>query len=938
MLISESTSSSRVKNARTGIKIAFKQQKIEEFAWRLDRFRSALTLASVLALRTSAESNHVEVLTRLRELQDDHMTDRAIYRKNMQILVDFAESQSVADLNKVHATVQRCLNDLSSEEKRLPLNRERSILAWLNFRQISDRYEEIPTAYQDTFRWIFEKPSTKNNWDDFTHHLNANVSKPFFINGKAGSGKSTLMKYIVDNARTKRALTSWTRLSRNGSQLVLAKFFFWNLGTPMQKSTPGLLRALLATVLQAHPSLIPAVLPDIYQNWKPGMEEPTYTELKRAWKILIDRSKSFLRLAIFIDGLDEFEGDHTDFAKFVLSLVSPNVKVIVSSRPINASLNAFGGCPSLRLQDLTKKDMELFVQGNLSSHNVMAQLMTHDPDATNDIVTEIKEKADGVFLWVKLVVTLLIEGLEAGDSVQELWTKLRSMPRDLRALYRRMLSKISSEYQVQAAIMFQLLQIWVSITGEPMTTLILHYATQAPAMNLQQSIGPHKPETLAWFHQQISARVRSRCCGLLEIRQYEGTLLTVLDLETFSLTKVEYLHRTVAEFLASEDVSVELQEMSSSSFDAFESLVAACLSVIKISGSLPYHSTIHYHLADFIKLYQAASSRSQASLNKYVQAVDEVMTTYQKKPYDGQKLVLKDAGHWSLHIRKDQYSASDYIGPGVASTQIQLIDWGKNPSDEAKRREMQKLYKKTDVCTFAALNGFTSYLKSVDPDNVDWAYRLLPWALESWPWMREPEQTVAQHDRRDLLLFLLDKASKPDQLGRYQENFEIAQRYAEGISTRSAPREHRIDRSLLLACFLVKAQHQESLLQTLDQSMVSDIIEDLQVDQDPQTLHIAHELVEIQRRMVDAEDAQPTALHYQPSSPASVAIAKRKRPRSLRDLISRVQSIFVPPPKNSRAYGRLHRPRSSSESLEPQRHVRPASRNIPRDSLEMYHS
>ena len=54
----------------------------------------------------------------------------------------------------------------------------------------------------------------------------------FWVSGKAGSGKSTLMKYLKSDPDTESNLWAWA----NGPKLVTASYFFWNAGTDMQKS------------------------------------------------------------------------------------------------------------------------------------------------------------------------------------------------------------------------------------------------------------------------------------------------------------------------------------------------------------------------------------------------------------------------------------------------------------------------------------------------------------------------------------------------------------------------------------------------------------------------------------------------------------------------------------------------------------------------------
>ena len=122
-----------------------------------------------------------------------------------------------------------------------------------------------------------------------------------------------------------------------------------------------MLRSLLHHILAQYRDLVPAVFPTLYaDDGKPlsDDEPPSYVELKGAFERLKIRSATFLRICIFIDGIDEFEGDHRDMSMFLRSIASPSIKVVVSSRPVNGCLNAFKDCPTLKLQDLTRNDMK----------------------------------------------------------------------------------------------------------------------------------------------------------------------------------------------------------------------------------------------------------------------------------------------------------------------------------------------------------------------------------------------------------------------------------------------------------------------------------------------------------------------------------------------------------------------------------------------------
>ena len=65
----------------------------------------------------------------------------------------------------------------------------------------------------------------------------------------------------------------------------------------------------------------------------------------------------------FVDSLDEFSGNYRDGISFLSKLVTfPNIKVLVSSQPIDICADAFSSRPKFALQDLAKKDIGRYVK------------------------------------------------------------------------------------------------------------------------------------------------------------------------------------------------------------------------------------------------------------------------------------------------------------------------------------------------------------------------------------------------------------------------------------------------------------------------------------------------------------------------------------------------------------------------------------------------
>jgi len=113
-------------------------------------------------------------------------------------------------------------NEANSYAKTL-LQEEREILNSLKFPVMLDREEDISIAEKKTFDWIFEDPKPEDlPWANFRAWLRED-DPLYWITGKAGSGKSTLMKYIFCDPRTRRSISRW---ATSAQPLVIAGFFF----------------------------------------------------------------------------------------------------------------------------------------------------------------------------------------------------------------------------------------------------------------------------------------------------------------------------------------------------------------------------------------------------------------------------------------------------------------------------------------------------------------------------------------------------------------------------------------------------------------------------------------------------------------------------------------------------------------------------------------
>lgn len=459
----------------------------------------------------------------------------------------------------------------------------------LRFTDIADRYEHIEEAHRRTFEWIFsengcpqpsENQPTSGNYghvpipfhSNFVEWLHGSESL-YWLTGKPGSGKSTLMKYVYNDQRTLSHLEKW----RGDDTLITAGFFLWNSGTVMQMSNMGLLRALLYQALKDSPHDVSRVLPErcrYLELFGADTRSWSLSELKKAFEILVSATST--KFFFVIDGLDEFDGDCKELAAWICGASTrPNVKLCVASRPWLVFEEAFSAIPFLRVEDLTSSDIKKFTIDKLQAHEIFRKLQELDPGNAQKLVTEVQEKASGVFLWVRLVVMSLLEGLRDGDTMTHLREKLRELPPDLENLFRKILDQLEPPHLREAS---RILRVALATSDEPISLLAISFVDQ----NIQEAFSSDiqtegDPVDITFRAELARRRLSSRCKGLLEAPTFHADGAD---------TKVKFLHRTVRDFIQRDNIEVTIHGVEKD-FDPYEAICTCQILNLKTRGLDP---------------------------------------------------------------------------------------------------------------------------------------------------------------------------------------------------------------------------------------------------------------------------------------------------------------------------------------------------------------
>ncbi|KAI1407519.1 hypothetical protein F5Y13DRAFT_205965 [Hypoxylon sp. FL1857] len=609
---------SKQKALETVIRGMWDAEEIEMMEKQLNGIRNEIQLRLLIDIRRLIQESHSDeyhhMVLALERTAHSLMDSKKDSGTVMELLSQI--NGSIKDLqqsiNATPAADERSTGlareGLTKEQfMRVQRKAEDYILGWLWYPSIHDRKESIEEAHSETLNWIYDDPKAGDKsctWDSFSSFLTSEASM-YWITGKPGSGKSTLMKFITEQPRTAELLQLWA----GDKEVLFASFYFFYKGSNEQKTELGLLRSLLYWILSRRKVLIPVVfkerftavferiryneLEGISYNELKGIkyDEPTLPEARRALRHLF-REIPHLCFFLTIDGLDEFDpGVSLTHVTSLIELtkmlgIFENVKIVVSSRQLPEFEQGFEACPHLRIHELTRRDIHHYATEKLGSHQYMNKLIRRDPVNSRALIESVTTMSCGVFLWVRVVTQSLLQGLTNRDTIYDLQQRLEGLPSDLLDLYKVMLERVEQRYRNQTCQLLQLVYHGILEDPEQLSALGLWFAERADHnMVVQTKTKAINDEVAEDRVDEIESRLKSRCLGLVEVQPgpksiYNGKERCGVD-ENLTRAMVVFSHRTVREFLRS-SIWEEFTKMHCHpSFNAQESLLRSAILLIK---------------------------------------------------------------------------------------------------------------------------------------------------------------------------------------------------------------------------------------------------------------------------------------------------------------------------------------------------------------------
>ncbi|KAK6839915.1 hypothetical protein PG987_005781 [Apiospora arundinis] len=320
-----------------------------------------------------------------------------------------------------HITPAECKivsDPISTQDPHIDSQELENILDLLRFGQHDARHHNIKSAHAKTCKWLLKSDSYLE-WAEPKHIENHHGF--FWIKGKPGTGKSTIMKFLLANAKR-----------RLRGSLILT-FFFNARGHALERSTIGMYRSLLLQILEQKPSLRPILGTDLLRSKRGWSLELLKSVFEQAIQSIVDTP-----VVCIVDALDECPEKEV---REMVSSFSHLGQLVASDE------RRFKVCFSSRHYPYITidKKIELVLEENEGhsediSQYVASELKIGQGKLADEVKETVRIKSSGIFMWVVLVVQILNKEHDTG-RVYKIRQRLKEIPKDLHELFRDILTR-----------------------------------------------------------------------------------------------------------------------------------------------------------------------------------------------------------------------------------------------------------------------------------------------------------------------------------------------------------------------------------------------------------------------------------------------------------------------------------------------------------------
>ena len=208
-------------------------------------------------------------------------------------------------------------------------------------------------------------------------------------------------------------------------------------------------------------------------------------------------------------------------------------------------------------------------------------MQEREPEYAQDLVKNIVSKASDVFLWVRLVVSSLLAGIGHGDRIIDFQARLDLLLPELEQLYDKMLDSVDPFYLERAAQLLNFVEEYL----EPSSVLLMSFGDEEHLeFSLKRPIEPTSQKQAGSRIDTMRCRLNVCTKGPLEVAGAPFHLEQESDINQADSRTVQYLHRTVKDYMKSPQVQNRLISFMKTPFDCHLMLCASNLAYLKANG------------------------------------------------------------------------------------------------------------------------------------------------------------------------------------------------------------------------------------------------------------------------------------------------------------------------------------------------------------------
>uniref|UniRef100_A0A8H7KD73 Nephrocystin 3-like N-terminal domain-containing protein n=1 Tax=Bionectria ochroleuca TaxID=29856 RepID=A0A8H7KD73_BIOOC len=541
---------------------------LETLITRLSAFETVFLIDGIAALKRDTRSSFLTNFLTLEKQVQSNATIR--------VLISSRPFSDIQIALAHYASIER-------EQER------KEFLSTLFFKEWSAREARVETV--DGGSWL----ASNHAYLEWNRNESSDV---LWIEGKPGSGKSTLSKLIVRKLKKEQMDASQNDVFRDGQRntredqgfgspqdwnTIIAEFYYSFRGGITETSHELMLRSIVYQIWKQNRRLFPLLrdryrqLKEMSDNEAEKMSLWSYDDLRTALQSLhqIDFP---LKIVNVVDGMDESDNARRDDVLGFLPGLSTRtshctIKILIASRPETDIKLHLARARRIVLQEVNTEDIQKVVAtgieklkrlstGYENNETLLPSERNRDRDSFSTIKDYIVDNSRGVFLWVSLILRDLEKPVREGRyTMTSLNKRVRKLPKDLGGLdgfYRAMVNSLIRRQDVRDPRFDRIVQLIHQTARE----FLLERERVADPYDLDEVRGD--TEIAATCSQYI------RIAFLAETLQMEAdTEFSQVDLLTSYLSELNLLEYSLTNFVAHLDHLGSKGEYVRTKFEAF---------------------------------------------------------------------------------------------------------------------------------------------------------------------------------------------------------------------------------------------------------------------------------------------------------------------------------------------------------------------------------